>query len=370
MAQAVAFLGAEMQAPRVSIVIPAYNRAHIIGPTIESVRVQTFQRWELIVFDDGSADETYEVAQSYARLDPRIVVGRGPNGGVATARNRGFELSSGCADFVTFLDSDDIWDCDALETLIAVLDAHPEYVGAHALARCIDDAGRPIPGDDLEELCRARRGFRNGELVALERHEPTTFGELVHHNWIVTPGTQLLRRSIVAQVGGFDPHTDPADDADLAIRVSRYGDIGFVDRSILQWRRHPETLTNTSSRWGTAALRVRAKTLTDLSNTPAQLQAMRMAYKHAIGEMVSEARTAARRAIHQTVKASNLYQAYVRANVSLWARRRRGRRAARPTAPAHHAAHRLTPRARPTERARRPAASWPRSRGQSAAESR
>jgi cellulose synthase/poly-beta-1,6-N-acetylglucosamine synthase-like glycosyltransferase len=318
---AVASRGARAGAPRVSVVIPAYNRAHIIGCTIESVRAQTFDQWELVVFDDGSTDETFDVARGYAERDPRINVGRGPNGGVAMARNRGFELSTACSEFVTFLDSDDLWDCDALETLVGVLDSHPEYVGVHALARCIDDAGRPIPGDDLEQLSRSRRGFRDGRLVAIDPHEPTTFGELVHHNWIVTPGTQLLRRTILARVGGFDPRTDPADDADLAIRVSRHGDIGFVDRSILQWRRHPETLTNTSSRWGTAALRVRAKTLTDLSNTPAQLQAMRMAYKQAVGEMLGEARSSGRRAVREAVRATNLYQAYVRANLTLWARR-------------------------------------------------
>ena len=138
--------------PRVAVVIPAYNRAHLISSTIESVQAQTFTDWELVVFDDGSTDDTFDVANSYARVDERITVRAGANGGVAAARNRGFERTSPGTEFVAFLDSDDIWDPDALATFVGVLDAHPEYVGVHGLAGCIDDAGQPIPGDDLAEL--------------------------------------------------------------------------------------------------------------------------------------------------------------------------------------------------------------------------
>jgi GT2 family glycosyltransferase len=314
------------QNPRVSVVIPAYNRERFVGLTIDSVRAQTFEDWELIVFDDGSTDRTLEVVKAFADADPRIRVAHGPNGGVASARNRGFELSNDNAEFVVFLDSDDLWEPDALETLVRTLDAHPEYVASYGLARCIDDEGRLLPGDDLEQRGRDRHGFRNGRLVRLDLDQPTTFAELVYHNWVVTPGTQLLRRDAVTRVGGFDPTTDPADDSDLVIRVSRLGDVGFVDRSVLRWRRHPETLTNTSPRWGAAALRVRAKTLTDLSNTPAQRDAMRLAYCYAVRSMLHDARNASKRgayrdALREMLRALNLYQAYLRATMTMHGRR-------------------------------------------------
>ena len=85
-------------APRVSVVIPAYNRQHFVGLTIESVLAQTLERWELIVYDDGSTDGTLDVATSYMERDPRIRVASGPNGGVASARNRGFSLTDQRAD--------------------------------------------------------------------------------------------------------------------------------------------------------------------------------------------------------------------------------------------------------------------------------
>jgi GT2 family glycosyltransferase len=245
---------------------------------------------------------------------------------VAAARNRGFALTNPASEFVIFLDSDDLWVPDALATLLEMLEKHPEYVASHCLARCIDADGQPIPGDDLQQRSRDRHGFRGGHLVAVPPDQPTTFADLVYHTWIVTPGTQLVRRDVLVRVGGFDPATDPADDADLVIRLSRHGDIGFVDRALLAWRRHPDTLTNMSRRWGTAALRVRAKTLTEPSNTPEQTRAMRLAYRQAIGSMLREAWNALTRqnfrgAIHQSLKAGNLYQAYVRANVQRLTRR-------------------------------------------------
>jgi glycosyltransferase involved in cell wall biosynthesis len=313
--------------PRVSIVVPVYNRERFLGPTIESVIAQTFEDWELVVYDDGSTDGTFDVARRYTN-DSRIKVARGPNKGVAAARNRGFEVTDANAEFVVFLDSDDLWEPDALETLIATLDDNRQYVASYGLARCIDHEGRLVPGDDLEERSRDRRGFRDGRLVRIPPQEPTSFAELVYHYWMVTPGTQLLRRDVLARIGDFDPHTDPADDLDLAIRLSRHGDVGFVDRPLLRWRRHPETLTNTSRRWGVAVRRVRAKAHTDPSNTPAQRRATRLAYLHAVRTTWREGRDAATRraygdALHESLKAVHLFQAFLRADITLHTRRAR-----------------------------------------------
>ncbi len=307
--------------PRVAIVIPAYNSAQYLSQTVESVKAQTFTEWQVVIFDDGSTDETFAVACSLADTDSRIHVVRGDNQGVAAARNRAFEHTAPEAEFVTFLDNDDVWDPDALTTLVAALDDHPEYVGVHALARCIDDAGRPVAGDDLEALSRDRVGFRAGRLTALAPAEPTPFGALVHHNWVVTLGTALLRRAAVVEIGGFDPDTVPADDSDFVIRLSRLGDFGFIDRSILQWRRHPQAQSARSTKWRGAALRVRAKTLTDPSNTSDQLLSMRLAYKQSIAELAGGALSSGRTSLRQAVKAADLSQAYVRANAKLWARR-------------------------------------------------
>jgi glycosyltransferase involved in cell wall biosynthesis len=271
-------MATEASPPRVSIVIPAYNRQRYIGRTLGSVLAQTVTDWELIVFDDGSTDDTRAIAERHAELDARIKVMSGVNGGVARARNRGLAATDPRSEFVVFLDSDDRWFPDTLYAMTAVLDARPDLVSVYGLARCIDADDQPVPGDDLPQRMRERFEFRGWNLVPILPSEPTTFAGLIHHNYTVTTGLHLVRRSVIDRVGAFDPETDPADDWDFALRICRNGPIGFLDRLVLEWRRHPETLTNTSPRWRHAYYRVQAKALTAPANTPEERRLVRVAY--------------------------------------------------------------------------------------------
>src|SRR3712207_3515162 len=97
-------------APLVSVIIPCYNQAHYLGETIESVLNQTHQNLEIVVVDDGSTDNTAEVASSY----PQVKLLQQENQGrPAVGRNNGFRASSG--EYIVFLDSDDRLVPDALE---------------------------------------------------------------------------------------------------------------------------------------------------------------------------------------------------------------------------------------------------------------
>jgi glycosyltransferase involved in cell wall biosynthesis len=117
-------------APRVSVVIPAYNGERYLGATLDGVLNQSIGDWEVVVFDDGSGDASADIAASYAAADNRIHCVRGPNQGPAQARNRGFAATDGHSEFVIFLDHDDVWEPDTLERLVDALDARPGYVSA------------------------------------------------------------------------------------------------------------------------------------------------------------------------------------------------------------------------------------------------
>jgi glycosyltransferase involved in cell wall biosynthesis len=308
--------------PRVSIVVPAYNRQRHLGATVDSVLAQSFEEWELVIFDDGSVDETAEVAARYAAVDGRIRCLGGPNEGVASARNRGFAATDRRSEFVIFLDSDDVWEPDALETLIDALDADQAYVSAYGLARCIDDEGRQPPGDDLEMRMRERVAFRNHRLTALDPDEPTTFASLAYDNCVLTPGIHLVRRAVIERVGTFDPSTDPADDWDMAIRISRLGNIRFVPRHVIRWRRHNQTLSQTSPHWKQAYFRVRDKLLTDVDNTAEQTQLARLAYREMSRDVWDTGLEQLRRgrlpgAARHFAKAAEIYLRYVRAAVPM-----------------------------------------------------
>ncbi|WKK67349.1 glycosyltransferase family 2 protein [Lutimonas zeaxanthinifaciens] len=106
----------------VSVIIPTYNRAHLIGETLESIMNQTYENWECIVVDDGSTDNTKEVMKKYCSLDKRIKYfprpTNRPKGGNGS-RNYGFEISSG--EFINWFDSDDLMHKDKLSLQVSSL---------------------------------------------------------------------------------------------------------------------------------------------------------------------------------------------------------------------------------------------------------
>jgi glycosyltransferase involved in cell wall biosynthesis len=204
--------------PRVSIVMPAFNRADLIVESVRSVIAQTFGDWELIVVDDGSTDDS--VARVEALADPRIVVLRQPRiGNVARLRNRGIAAARG--DYVAFLDSDDLWVPAKLQVQLASLSGKPEAwcYAAHAL---VDAAGTPMP-------------LRAG------RFEPTS-GRIVRQLLAGQTGatiiTWLVPRALFDQVGGFDESLDLQEDLDLVLRLAEAADAIAVPEVLAFAREH------------------------------------------------------------------------------------------------------------------------------------
>lgn len=107
--------------PRVSIIMPTYNRADTILRAVESIRSQPVEDWELVVIDDGSTDATRDLLAGVG--DARIRVFSQENQGTAPARNHGFREARG--DLIAFLDSDDVWPAHHLELAVAFFNAHP-----------------------------------------------------------------------------------------------------------------------------------------------------------------------------------------------------------------------------------------------------
>jgi glycosyltransferase involved in cell wall biosynthesis len=257
----------------VSIVVPTYNSARFLASTVDSVIAQTFQDWELVLIDDGSSDKTVQLSQQLAAGNPKIRAVAGSHGGPAVARNEGLRHSDPRSEFVIFLDSDDRWEADALETLLQALEDNPDCIAAHGLARSTDLHGVQYEADDLAESMRHRRAVTANGFTDVPVSEPTTFSTMLVRNWIVTPGTCLIRRSALGKVGAFDPETSPADDWDLNIRLARAGNLALVDRVVLDWRRHPDSLDNTNRRGRWAQLVVRLRTARSALNSPEQRRA-------------------------------------------------------------------------------------------------
>ena len=111
--------------PRISVIVPVYNAKRTLGECIESVLQQTYRDIELILVDDGSADESGEICDTYAKKDRRIKVIHKENGGVSSARNMGIEKAEG--EYICFIDSDDYIEAETLATAEkSISDTNPD----------------------------------------------------------------------------------------------------------------------------------------------------------------------------------------------------------------------------------------------------
>lgn len=125
----------------VSIITPCYNGGRYLADTIESVLGQTYAHWEMFVVDDGSTDDTPQIAESYAARDARIHLIRQPNGGTARARNAAMRVARGR--YIALLDADDLWEPDFLEEQLKFM----RETGAICICSAyhhIDESGREI----------------------------------------------------------------------------------------------------------------------------------------------------------------------------------------------------------------------------------
>jgi glycosyltransferase involved in cell wall biosynthesis len=180
--------------PRVSVVIPTYNRADVVGRAILSVLAQTEEDLELLVVDDGSTDTTRDVILGFD--DERVEYLSGNHEGAAAARNAG--ARSATATWLTFLDSDDTAAPDWLASLLA-----ETSVEGTALVSC----GYTERIEGTEDILRLRMPHMASPSV----------GPIVE--LISTGGSYMLRRDLFVQVGGFDPRQAAAQHQELALRL-------------------------------------------------------------------------------------------------------------------------------------------------------
>jgi len=219
----------------VSIIIPAYNAAATVGETLDSVLSQTFQRWEVIVIDDGSTDGTLKIAGSYRDRDRRIRLQSQARAGVCAARNRGIMLAS--YEWLLFLDADDLILSTHLERMIGEATANPRTDVAHCgWVRVTPDGVR----------WKEEYGPRSRDLFpVLARYCPFA----IH--------TAIVRRDVVEAVGNFDPSYRTCEDWDLWQRIARSGACFTpVAEGLAIYRMRPGSLSRDSAQFFCDGLRV------------------------------------------------------------------------------------------------------------------
>jgi GT2 family glycosyltransferase len=217
-----------MQAPTVSIVLPTFNRLKYLRPAVDSVLVQSFTDWELIIADDGSDEETRAYLSTVATLDRVKMLWLAHTGWPAVVRNAALREARG--EFVAFLDSDDVWLPSKLEMQVRSLRRHSARKWACTGFTLVDAAGSPRPyGNE-----------RSGSDPGWPSPEGWIVEQLLKMEAIIASPTVLACRSLVEHVGGFDESMYVCEDYDLWLRLAARSEVDVIRESLVLVRRHAE----------------------------------------------------------------------------------------------------------------------------------
>ena len=193
--------------PAVSVITPAYNAVAFIAQTIEAVRAQTFEDWELVIVDDGSTDGTTDLIAEYQDRDGRIRLLHQANAGPSAARNHAMRQARG--EFFAFLDSDDTWDPEYLERQLALF---REYPDTHLVTGVARYRGGPHDGRPMR--------------VVVEGFPVLTLRDIIADDTAVFIMT-VFRRRVFETIGGLDEGQWRSEDYDFWLRAAT---AGFVFR--------------------------------------------------------------------------------------------------------------------------------------------
>jgi glycosyltransferase involved in cell wall biosynthesis len=206
--------------PKVSVIIPTFNRERLVGRAIESVFQQTYTDYEIVVVDDGSTDNTTDVLK---RFNGKIRYFYQKNAGISGARNRGLREATG--EYIAFLDSDDTWVPEKLAVQVEVLDRDKEVGITYSRMLILNEDGK-------------RCGYKPDEKTGRD------FLELIEIRGDIATSTVMTRKECFDRVGTFDPDLPPMEDFDMWLRIAKFYKIHEVtDITLAYYYEHSHQAT-------------------------------------------------------------------------------------------------------------------------------
>lgn len=220
-----------VDSPKVSVIVPTYNRADRLERALNSIVSQTYQDFELIVVDDGSTDKTYQLMKSFPKAQYFYIK---KNSGVSKARNVGLAFAKG--ELICFLDSDDLWKEKKIQIQTLWLENNKD-----------------------SQICYTDEIWvRNGVRVnPMNRHRKYS-GDIFRHCLglcIVSPSSVMIRAKLFDEIGNFDESLPACEDYDLWLRIASKYAFHFIEEPlIIKYGGHSDQLSR--KYWGMDRFRV------------------------------------------------------------------------------------------------------------------
>lgn len=199
-----------MKNPIFSVVVPSYNRAHLIERTINSVMNQTYQNFELIIVDDGSTDNTEEIVSTIT--DSRVYFVKQQNAGACSARNLGIYHSKGV--YVSFLDSDDEWMPTMLEKQLDAFNNDP-------LVGCV------YSNVDVRDHNNTNISYTNYTLTG------DIYSAVLKQGYMAPTSAVSVKKSLLEKIGGFDVQLPASQDDDLCFKCAASARIALIEEPMV-----------------------------------------------------------------------------------------------------------------------------------------
>lgn len=198
-------------APLVSILMSVHNAQDTLAQSIDSIRAQSYENWELVIVDDGSDDNSPEILRTYTQTDPRIRVFTQKNTGLTIALNNGIAHCRGV--YIARQDADDFSYPQRLERQVSVMEADTSIVLCGGNCDSVYESGLSIPW-----------GWRDDQALKKILRFRTPFAH----------STAMIRASTLKSLGGYDPCFKTSQDMELWIRLSKSGKVTMLREPVIK----------------------------------------------------------------------------------------------------------------------------------------
>ena len=210
--------------PRISVIVPIFDSECYLSEAVDSILSQTFEDFELLLFDDGSTDGSSKIAREAAARDSRIIFLRGDHRGYVSWLNTGLEVAKG--ELIARMDADDFALPDRFERQVEFLERHSECCVVGTQATRIDPDGSPIS--------RWRVPKDHAEIDG--QHIQGRPGAIIHPS-------VMMRKDALSKAGGYRAGYEPAEDYDLFLRLAEVGRLANLGEALLKYRLHEKCVT-------------------------------------------------------------------------------------------------------------------------------